>query len=106
MKYRSEKSKFKKEHSMIEGLKKLLESIQNWDEIQGIIPGIINPSKASSDIYLTIQYKTTSGLKCIAKSRAVVQEVFFISNNSDALQKKIEDLNKLHVDTKRTKEDS
>lgn len=76
---------------MIKGLYKLLESIEHWDEIQGIIPGLIKPSKSSSDIELTVQYLTPSGLKCLAKCDGAVQEVFFISSNPEQLKKKLEE---------------
>ena len=90
MKFRGS-SKIKTEHSMIKGLLKLLESIEHWDEIQGIIPGLIKPSKSSSDIEMTIQYVTPSGLKCLAKCDGAVQEVFFVSNDPDTLKKKLEE---------------
>ena len=89
MKFRGT-SKIKTEHSMIKGLLKLLESIEDWEEIQGIIPGLIKPSK-SSGIELTIQYITQSGVKCLAKSDGAVQEVFFVSSTPDALKTKLEE---------------
>jgi hypothetical protein len=74
---------------MIKGLLKFLESIEDWEEIQGIIPGLIKPSK-SSELELTIQYITPSGLKCLAKSDGAVQEVFFVSSTPEALKTKLE----------------
>ena len=75
---------------MIKGLLKLLESIEDWEEIQGIIPGLIKPSK-SSEIELTIQYVTASGLKCLAKSDGAVQEVFFVSSEPENLKTKLQE---------------
>jgi hypothetical protein len=88
MKFRGT-SKIKTEHSMIKGLLKLLESIEDWEEIQGIIPGLIKPAK-SSGIELTIQYITQSGVKCLAKSDGAVQEVFFVSSTPEILKTKLE----------------
>jgi len=89
MKFRGS-SKIKTEHSMIKGLLKLLESIEEWEEIQGIIPGLIKPSK-SSTIELTIQYVTTSGVKCLAKSDGAVQEVFFVSSEPEKLKNRLQE---------------
>lgn len=90
MKFRGS-SKIKTEHSMIKNLYKLLESLEDWEEIQGIIPGLIKPSKSPSNIELTIQYITDAGLKCLAKCDGAVQEVFFISSDPEALKKKLEE---------------
>lgn len=89
MKFRGT-SKIKTEHSMIKGLLKLLESIEDWEEIQGIIPGLIKPSK-SSTIELTIQYITPAGLKCLAKCDGAVQEVFFVSSEPEKLKTKLQE---------------
>lgn len=89
MKFRGT-SKIKTEHSMIKGLLKFLESIEDWKEIQGIIPGLIKPSK-SSKLEVTIQYVTDSGLKCLAKSDGAVQEVFFVSSEPDKLKSKLQE---------------
>lgn len=75
---------------MIKGLLKLLESIEDWEEIQGIIPGLIKPSK-SSTIELTIQYVIASGVKCLAKSDNAVQEVFFVSSEPERLKTKLQE---------------
>ena len=75
---------------MIKGLLKFLETIEDWEEIQGIIPGLIKPSK-SSTLELTIQYITASGVKCLAKSDGAVQEVFFVSSEPEKLKIKLQD---------------
>lgn len=88
MKFRQ--SKIKVEHGMIKGLKKLLMKLSKQDYIQAIIPGRIKPSK-SSKLYLTVQYTTDNGVKCIAKSDGV-QEVFFITDQPQTLIELIENL--------------
>lgn len=63
---------------MIKGLLSLLQAIEDWEEIQGIIPGRISPSK-NAELQLTVQYQMVNGVKCLAKGEGV-QEVFIISN--------------------------
>ena len=90
MKYRG-KGKIKKQHGMIDGLRKLLESIQDWPEIDGIIPGRINPCKLGGKVKLRISYQTLTGLKIIANSHGGVQEVFFVAQNPVVLEQKLRD---------------
>jgi hypothetical protein len=82
--------KLKYKHSMIEGLRVLLESIEPWEEIQSIIPGRIEPHKSSKGgLKLKVQYNTNSGLKCIARNTTAVQEVFIVTDQPDLLTKKL-----------------
>ncbi|MDD4761695.1 MAG: DUF2103 domain-containing protein [Candidatus Pacebacteria bacterium] len=89
MRYRK-KSKIKKKHDLIKGLEKFLEKIENWPEIQAINPGEIKPRgrKMGSKLAIRIQYKTKSGLKCIARSQGI-QEVFLVSSEPEKLEEKI-----------------
>lgn len=85
-------SKIKYEHSMIDGLRPLLESIEDWDEISSINPGEIRRTKnvgGSNGCVLKVQYETASGLKCIAKGSRSIQEVFIVSSCPDKLKDKI-----------------
>lgn len=92
MKHRGS-SKIKYEHEMIKGLRKLLESIEDWEEITSIIPARIKPIKAVEPrLRLTVQQRTPTGFKCLARSGSAVQEVFIVSSKLEALQKKIEAL--------------
>ena len=75
---------------MIDGLRELLESIQKWPEISGIIPGRVYVRKSSGKLKIKIQYTIPSGLKAMAKGGTCVQEVFFISSNPEGLKKKLE----------------
>lgn len=80
--------KIKRQHSIIKGLYKLLQSIEPWEEIQSIIPGRISPSTNITHLYLTIQYATTSSVKCLAKGDGV-QEVFLITSQPEKLIEKL-----------------
>lgn len=92
MKYRQGgTSKIKYEHSMIQGLRKLLESLESWIEIKAIIPGRIHPTNKSQALRVKVQYHTTDGLKCLALSGSAVQEVFFVSSEAEILKLKLEE---------------
>jgi hypothetical protein len=89
MRYRKS-SKIKRKHDLIGGLEKFLEKIEDWPEIQAINPGEIKPRgrRMGSKLTVRVQYKTKSGLKCIARSQGV-QEVFLVSSEPEKLEKKI-----------------
>ena len=90
MRLRQGSSKIKYQHGMIAGLRELLESIEDWDEFRTAVPGVIRPTKGAGPAVLRVQYATSSGLKCLAKSGAAVQEVFFVTDVPDALKARIE----------------
>lgn len=90
MKYRAGNSKIKYEHGMIDGLRELLETIEPWEEIRSIIPGVIKTSKSRHKLLLRIQYETPTGLKCQARGGLAVQEVFFVTSEPEKLQKRLE----------------
>lgn len=91
-KYRS--NKIKKEHTIIEDILPLLESISIFPEIKSIIPGRINQRSSSSGLkaYLQIKYNTSSGLKLLAKNSSSVQEVFVVTTDSDKTIKRLKKL--------------
>ena len=90
MKHRGN-GKIQQKHSMIKGLAKLLKSIQSWEEIESIIPGRIKPSNIITGLHLSVQYKTITGVKCLAKSDGI-QEVFMVSSQPDELIERINNL--------------
>jgi hypothetical protein len=82
-------SKIKRQHSIIDGLEELLESIEDWEEIQTIVPGRIKAVRSRQPLGLDIQYDTPSGVKCIAKSGPAVQEVFVATNNPEGFKTRL-----------------
>ena len=75
---------------MINGLRELLEEMEAYPEVKSIIPGRINHCRGSTAITMRVQYPTRTGLKCIVRSGASVQEVFFVSSVPEALKRRIE----------------
>lgn len=78
MKLRAAKGKLKIEHSIIDGLRPVLERLLNSNaDIRSIIPGVIRPvrdAKGPPTIRLTVA--TTNGWKAIALSGGARQELF------------------------------
>ena len=78
MKLRAEQGKLKIEHSIIDGLRPVLESfLRENAEIRSVIPGVIRPvrnAKGLPSIRLTVA--TTNGWKAIALSAGARQELF------------------------------
>lgn len=87
-KYRKN-SKIKREHGMIEGLDAFLRGIEPWPEIKSILTGVISRRKGTSPFTFNVQYKTDTGVKCLAKYQGSVQEVFLVSDQPDELQLKL-----------------
>lgn len=82
-------SKIKYEHHMVAGLRGLLEEIQDWPEIQSIIPGAIHRRAGAGGLRLMVQRETSTGLRCLAKSGGAVQEVFITSERPDLLKARL-----------------
>lgn len=82
-------SKIKYEHSMLQGLRKWLESIESWTEIKSIIPARIRRSGSSGDLEIKVQYQTPTGVKCLARGKGAVQEIFIVSSDPSALEKRL-----------------
>lgn len=78
MKLRKVQGKLKIEHSIIDGLRELLERLLNENpEIRSIIPGVIRPVRdAKGEIRVRVTVPTTNGWKAIALSAGARQELF------------------------------
>ena len=91
MKLRAAQGKLKIEHSIIDGLRPLLEKLLRENpEIRSIIPGVIRPVRdAKGPVTIRVTVPTTNGWKAIGFSAGARQELFI----STTLAK--EDLEKL-----------
>jgi len=92
MRYR-QSSKLKLQHRIIVGLLELLKQVSSWTEVDTVFPGkIARTGNISPRCRLHVQYKTPSGLKCLAKSGNEVQEVFLVTSCQAAVAKKLAEL--------------
>lgn len=86
MKLRAEQGRLKIEHSIIDGLRPVLERLlRNNEQIRSVVPGVIRPvSDAKGEPTVRLTVPTTNGWKGIALSAGARQELFI----STALTKK------------------
>ncbi len=75
---RTAKGKLKIEHSIIDGVKAMLERLLAENpEIRSVIPGVIRPVRdARGPVKLHITVQTQNGWKAIALSQGARQELF------------------------------
>ncbi|HLH02896.1 MAG TPA: DUF2103 domain-containing protein [Bryobacteraceae bacterium] len=78
MKLRAEQGKLKIEHSIIDGLRPVLERLlRETAEIRAVIPGVIRPVRdARGPVVIRVTVPTTNGWKAIALSAGARQELF------------------------------
>jgi len=78
MRLRAEKGKLKIEHSIIDGLRPVLERLlRDEANIRSIIPGVIRPVRdAKGEPVIRVTVPTTTGWKGIALSAGARQELF------------------------------
>ena len=78
MRLRAAQNKLKIEHSIIDGVRKLLERLlQSNPEIRSVIPGVIRPVRdARGKIQVRVTVPTQNGWKAIALSQGARQELF------------------------------
>jgi hypothetical protein len=78
MRLRTAKGKLKVEHSIIDGLRPVLEKLlKSNDDIRSIIPGVIRPvHDARGEPLIRLTVPTTNGWKAIALSGGARQELF------------------------------
>src|SRR6266550_667983 len=78
MRLRTAQNKLKIEHSIINGVRKLLERLlQSNPEIRSVIPGVIRPVRdARGKIQVRVTVPTQNGWKAIALSQGARQELF------------------------------
>ncbi len=78
MKLRTAQGKLKIEHSIIDGLRPVLERLlRDNAEIRSVIPGVIRPVRdAKGNPTIRVTVPTTNGWKAIALSAGARQELF------------------------------
>ena len=76
---------------MIGGLRAWLENeLEPIPEIRSIIPGRINRTRGGqSELRIRYQYETETGAKLIAHGPGVVQEVFIVTTDPEAVRKQL-----------------
>ena len=78
MRLRTAKDRLKVEHSIIEGVRGVLEDLLRANpEIRAVIPGVIRPVRdAKGKVKVRVTLQTQNGWKAIALSAGARQELF------------------------------
>lgn len=78
MRLRTSQGKLKVEHSIVEGLRPVLEALlRSNPEIKSVIPGVIRPVRdARGKIRVRVTTPTQTGWKALAFSAGARQEIF------------------------------
>lgn len=90
--------KLKIEHSIIDGLRRVLETLleNHPEEIRMIVPGVIKPVRdAKGKLRMKVSVPTTNGWKALAFSAGARQEIFISTDMAredleSALQRSLE----------------
>ncbi len=85
MRLRKVQGKLKVEHSIVDGVRSVLERLlhENPAAIRSIIPGVIRPVRdAKGEVRIRVTVPTTNGWKAIALSAGARQELFISTNLS------------------------
>lgn len=92
MRLRAENNRLKIEHSIIDGLRRVLERLLRNEEIRVIVPGVIKPVRdARGAITIRITVPVQNGWKAIALSAGARQELFIsTAMDKERLQAAIE----------------
>jgi hypothetical protein len=78
MRLRTAKDRLKVEHSIIDGVREILEALlEARPEIRSVIPGVIRPVRdAKGKVRVRVTVPVTNGWKAIALSAGARQELF------------------------------
>lgn len=84
MRLRAEKGRLKIEHSIIDGLRPVLERLlRDQPQIRSVIPGVIRPVRdAKGEPVIRVTVPTANGWKAIALSSGARQELFISTSLS------------------------
>lgn len=84
-------NKLKHEHTIVEGIRPVLERIAACPDVHAVIPGAIHAAGAARGLSVTVQYETDTGLRLLARTGSAVQEVFLVSHDPAAARRWLED---------------
>jgi hypothetical protein len=87
MRLRTARDRLKIEHSIIDGLRPVLERLlDHHDEIRSIVPGVIRPVRDAKgpEVRIRVTVPVTNGWKAIALAAGARQELFVSTTLSQA----------------------
>lgn len=81
------KNGLKREHHMLQGLENALQPIMALDCVSACIPARLRQARSRAGPFLTAQADTPDGLKLAAHGKGVIQEVFVVTTDREAVRK-------------------
>lgn len=81
------KNGVKRDHRMIQGLEAALAPVTNLDCVSACIPGRMRQARSRAGAFLTAQADTPDGLKLAAHGKGIIQDVFVITTDREAVRK-------------------
>lgn len=91
MRLRANQNKLKVEHSILEGLRPVLERLVEDPDIRSVIPGVIRPVRdAKGAVRIRVTVPVQNGWKAIALASGARQELFLSTAlNREQLEERI-----------------
>jgi hypothetical protein len=90
MRLRTNQNKLKIEHSIIDGLRPVLDRLVARDEIRSVIPGVIRMVRdAKGEVKIRVTVPVQNGWKAIALAAGARQELFISTTLSQAEVEKL-----------------
>lgn len=91
MRFRANQNKLKVEHSILDGLRPVLERLVEDPDIRAVIPGVIRPVRdAKGAVRIRVTVPVQNGWKAIALASGARQELFLSTAlNREQLEERI-----------------
>ena len=90
MRLRTNQNKLKIEHSIIDGLRPVLDRLVASDEIRSVIPGVIRMVRdAKGSVKIRVTVPVQNGWKAIALAAGARQELFISTGQTQAEVEKL-----------------
>lgn len=91
MSHRNRDGKIMTKHTILKGLKPVLDRIAEWDEVETITPGKISWAGHTPKRGVYFQYRTATGLKCVGRFESGAQEIFIVTSHPDLIEERIKE---------------
>jgi hypothetical protein len=81
-----------KPHAVVRGVEHALREISGWPGVESVVAGRISKVKHRyTELSVTAQTSTVSGVKCLARIGQAVQELFVVTSEPAALARRVKE---------------
>jgi hypothetical protein len=79
-----------KPHAVVQGVEQALHEISSWPGVESVVAGRISKVRRRyPGLSVTLQTSTVSGVKCLARTGQAVQELFVVTADPPAVERRI-----------------